>query len=174
MKQRIPLDIIVAVLAGASCLLTLPWLGIPVWNVFIGWAWYYALGATPQAFKQIFPAIIPGAVLAYLCFILANYFSPFMDPMVALIVSVIIVVILLMLVLKVPLCSNSLVAFNAFSCVFATYYGGFYPQSGDFYTDTFMALVWSLIASFLGPLFGWLSIYLTFPQAEKKSDKTAM
>ena len=74
MRPRIPIEIVVGVLGGLSCIVTISGLGLPVWALFIGWAWYFALGAQPSAFKKIVPAVFPGALLAALCLWLMEAF----------------------------------------------------------------------------------------------------
>lgn len=168
MKSRIPIELTVPVLAALSCLLMLVGVGIPVWAVFIGWAWYFALGATPAAFKQIYPVIIPGAVLAGLCFWLIGFFPQFgITGMAATMLAVLITVILLMLMLRIPATSASLPAFNAYSTVFALYAipNGF-PDLGI--SPILSCVIWAIIANALGPIFGYLSIALTFPKKEEK------
>lgn len=160
-----------AVLAAVSCLVALPQLGLPVWALFIGWAWYFALGANPSVFKSVYPAMIPGALLAAVCIWLINVFTGFLSLMPAMMLAVLITVFLLMCVLRFPLTSCGLAAFNGYSCVFAAYYGGFFPQTGSPGRDIITALIWSLVANFIGPLFGYLSIFFTFP-GRKKEDQT--
>ena len=167
MKPKISIDVVVALLAGVSCLVTVPALGLPVWGLFIGWAWYFALGATPDLLKKIYPSMIPGALLAVLCIFMIDFAAGFLPPMVALIIPVIITVYLLMLTLKMPLTSIGLVAFNSYSCVFAVFYGAAYRATGVFSTDVLMAMIFSLIATGLGPLFGYFSIFFTFPEKEQ-------
>lgn len=161
-----------AVLAAVSCLVALPQLGLPVWALFIGWAWYFALGSNPSVFKSVYPAMIPGALLAAACIWLINVFAGFMPAMPAMMLAVLITVFLLMCVLRVPLTSCGLAGFNGYSCVFAAYYGGFFPQSGALGHDILMALIFSLVANFIGPVFGYLSIFFTFSsQKEEKQAK---
>lgn len=171
-KSLIPIEVVVPVLAAISCLVALPQLGLPVWALFIGWAWYFALGANPAVLKKVYPSMIPGALLAAICIWLINVFMKFMSLMPAMMLAVLITVFLLMCVLRVPLTSCGLAAFNGYSCVFAAYYGGFFPQTGSPGRDILMALLWSLAANFIGPLFGYLSIFFTFPGQKKEEKKT--
>lgn len=162
MKSRIPIEVVVGVLAGVSCLVTISGLGLPVWALFIGWAWYFALGATPSAFKVIVPAAFPGTLLAGLCLwlmgVLANAGFTGMPNM---IVCVTLTVFLLMCALRIPACSASLPAFNAYSSVFALYAIGSFP---DLPIGAILSCcLWALIGNLLGPVFGWLSIVLQFP-----------
>jgi hypothetical protein len=170
MKSRIPIECVVAVLAAISCLISWPGIGLPVWALFIGWAWYFALGATPKVLKSIYISTIPGAILAFLCIWLINILTNYTGLMLAMMISVLITVFLLMLVLKMP-GTNSLPAFNAYSTIFAVFYGGFFPKVGVFSSDLIKALLWGIIGNFLGPVFGYLSIYFTFPVDIKKDNK---
>ncbi|HBX22192.1 MAG TPA: DUF1097 domain-containing protein [Desulfotomaculum sp.] len=171
MKTRIPIEIVVAVLAALSCLVALPQIGLPVWALFIAWAWYFNLGASPAVFKMVYPAAFAGAVLAAACIWLISIFVAFMPFMPAMMLAVFISVLLLMLVMKLPVTSCGLAAFNGYSCVFATYYGGFFRQTGSAEMDILMAFAFSIIANLIGPVFGYLSIYFTFPQQEEKKAK---
>lgn len=161
MRVKIPIEIVVGVLGGVSCLVAWPGLGIPVWALFIGWAWYFALGATPKVMKNIYPSMIPGAVLAAICIALINVLSPYMHPMLAMILPVTLTVFLLMMALKIPLTNCSLPAFNAYSTTFAVFYGGFYPANENVWIAIVVAMVWALIGNAMGPLFGWLSIFFS-------------
>ncbi|AGL02208.1 DUF1097 domain-containing protein [Desulfoscipio gibsoniae] len=171
MKALIPLEIVVPILASISCLFAAPQLGLPIWALFIGWAWYYALGANINVFKQVYPAAIPGAVLAAICIWLISIFAQLMSAMLAMMIAVIITVFLLMCVLRIPLTSCGLSAFNSYSCVFATYYGGFYRQTGTLEQDILMALIYASVAFALGPVFGYFSIKLTLPMQENEEKK---
>jgi len=171
MNTKVPISISVAILAGISCLAALPQLDIPVWAIFIGWAQYFALGATPDLFKKIYPALIPGAILSAVAIILIDLLTPSMGFIPSMMLSVIITVFLLMKALEVPVFSTGLAAFNAYSVVFAAFYGGFFPEFGTFYGDLLIAFIWSLIGLFVGVVFGYLSIFFTFPQAEEASEQ---
>ena len=46
MKKLTSLDFSVAILAGVSCLFM--YIDVPVWALFVGWAWYFALGSKPE------------------------------------------------------------------------------------------------------------------------------
>lgn len=166
MKTRIPIELTVAVLAALSCLVAWPGLGLPVWALFIGWAWYFALGATPAALKTIYPSMVAGTVLAAICIWMIDLLMKSLPMMPSMILAVFFTVLLLMLALKIPFANCSLAAFNAYSSVFAVYYGGFFPKSGDFGHDLIYALLWAAVGNMLGPVFGFLSVCFTFPKKE--------
>lgn len=153
------LDFSVAVLAALSCILMAA--EIPVWALFIGWAWYFALGADASLIKEGIAPLLAGSILAFAAFILIDLFTAAGLPwLVPTILAVLITVFLLMLTLKIPVLNYSLISFNAYSCVFV----GF--STGTFYTISGMpsglnAFIWITGANFLGLLFGWLSIRLS-------------
>ena len=89
------LDVAVAVLAGLTCL-TMKF-GLPVWALFIGWAWYFALGTKSIAFKQAIPALFLGYLLAAIAIII---YTASGHQMIVLMIAVGITVFLLMLSIK--------------------------------------------------------------------------
>jgi hypothetical protein len=164
MKFRVEnLDVSVALLAGVSCLFM--YIDVPVWGIFIGWAWYFTLGAVPeQIAKCLLPAVCGGAlaVLAYLLIDVFNGLITAKNPdlwIIAVIIPVIITVFLLMLSLKIPRLNVSLVSFNAYSCFFVGFAAEtFKPVSGmEVHVN---ALLWVVGANIIGMLFGWASIKL--------------
>ena len=194
MKPRIPLSVTVAFLAGISCLVTwMPFgtawgdgtfkLGIPVWALFIGWAWYYYEGASAAVFKKVIPSAIPGAFTAsaavWALGVTANvYGTNYGLYMVVLMVIVALSVFALMLLLKLTkIFPSSLAAFNGYSSVFALTFIGGYPYAGA--TDVsplvplFFCFMWALIGNWLGPVFGWLSIALQFNKKVEGGAKEA-
>ncbi|MDR0627486.1 MAG: DUF1097 domain-containing protein [Bifidobacteriaceae bacterium] len=167
MKFKIEkLDVSVAVLAALSCLFMVSDLQIPVWAVFIGWAWYFTLGAKPELIKQgVLPALTGGA-LAVAAFLLIELFAnlglPWLWPTM---IAVLITVFALMLTLKVPVLNHSLMSFNAYSCVFVgTGAVAFLPLeslSGSSFGVYVNAFVWIVGGNLIGLIFGWLSIKVT-------------
>ncbi len=155
MKKIGALDISVAVLAAISCLAM--YLNIPVWALFIGWAWYFTLGATTDLIKKAVLPMIAGSVLAILAFVLINVFAGLMPSMAATMLSVLITVFLLMVTLKVPALNISLVSFNAYSCMFVGYGAKSYLEIQGM-PDLLNAAIWVTGANFLGLIFGWMSI----------------
>ncbi|WP_238727245.1 DUF1097 domain-containing protein [Diplocloster modestus] len=158
MKKLTSLDFSVAILAGISCLFM--YLSVPVWALFIGWAWYFTLGASADLIAKSIVPILTGAVLAVLAFVLIDAFGAFMPSMAATIAAVIITVFVLMLTLKIPACNPSLVSFNAYSCIFVGYGAGEY-MSIDGMPPLINALIWIAGANFIGMLFGYASVKVT-------------
>ncbi|MDR1043091.1 MAG: DUF1097 domain-containing protein [Clostridiales Family XIII bacterium] len=162
------LDVSVALLAGASCLLMV--IQVPVWAVFIGWAWYFTLGAKPELIKKGILPSIAGSVLACVAFPLIGALSAVMPPLAATIISVIITVFLLMLTLKVPILNFSLMSFNAYSCIFVGYAAGTYLVI-DGMPALLNAGVWITGGNILGLIFGWLSILFSTSRKQKADEE---
>ena len=166
MKKIQKIDVSVGLLAGFSCFGFL--INLPIWALFIGWAWYFALVATGVVFKTAIPPMLTGSLMAVLAIILIDVFAGFMPFLLGMIIAVTITVFCLMLTLKIPACSYSLVSFNAYSCMFAGYYAGFYYETGSYAGNFVTAILWITGANFLGLLFGWTSIALTNIGAKKE------
>jgi len=153
------LDFSVAILAGLTCLV-LP-LNIPVWAVFIGWAWYFALGANAAVLKQSIPPMILGYVVAAISIVI---YAATDYNLAALIISVTITVFIIMLSLKTSVFACSLASFNAYSCLFAGYYAGSFPQAADGGTydikNVCIAAAWIAMANVIGLVIGWVSVKL--------------
>ncbi len=158
MKKIEALDVSVAVLAGVSCLFM--YLSVPVWALFVGWAWYFALGASADLIQKSVLPLITGSVLAAAAFLLIDALGSVMPSMPATIIAVIITVFLLMLTLKIPACGISLISFNAYSCLFVGYGAGEY-MAIEGLPPLLNAMLWIGGANFIGVLFGWLSIAVT-------------
>ncbi|MEZ0345220.1 MAG: DUF1097 domain-containing protein [Infirmifilum sp.] len=169
-KYRVPIEVTVAYLAALSLLVSLPPLGLPVWAVFVTWAGYFALGADAKAFKEIYKAVPLGGVFGWLAVVGFHYAIQAM-PWVHYIVPVMLVEFLDVLVLMYIISYfkfTGAAVFFAFPSYFGTYYGGFYPKTGDLFADASLALVYQVAANLLGPIFGYLSIALSFPAKEGK------
>ncbi|HWQ79315.1 MAG TPA: DUF1097 domain-containing protein [Anaerovoracaceae bacterium] len=162
------LDFSVAILAGISCIGFV--IGLPIWALFIGWAWYFTLGATKAGFKEATPPMLAGSLLAVLAIVLIDVFAGFMPFLGAMMLSVLITVFLLMLTLKIPGFGCSLASFNAYSCMFAGYYAGTFPTQEQYAMGLVYAVIWITGANFLGLIFGYLSVYFA---GLGKKEKTA-
>ncbi len=158
MNRITALDLSVAVLAAVSCLGSL--IGLPIWALFIGWAWYFTLGATVAAFKQASLPMIAGSALAVAAIVLIDILSKSFALLPAMMLAVLLTVFLLMLTLKIAVFQCSLASFNAYSCMFAGYYAHAFPVQADYISNLGYAVVWITGANFIGLIFGWLSIGL--------------
>lgn len=162
-------DFIVAALSALACLGAL--LHLPVWALFIGWAWYLALGSKPQVIREAGLTCVLSALLAVLAVVMSDWLQSYCSPLAASMLAVFVTIYMLMFMLKVPGIKYPLVAFNAFSCIFAGYYLQAFPVQADYGWSLVYAFIWIVGANILGLFVGWLSIALTQvhqpePQAE--------
>lgn len=159
------LDFSVAILAGLACLFML--VNIPVWAIFIGWAWYFALGAEPAAFKKSIPPLLLGyamAGIAAVVYAVSGY------NIWALVAVVAVTVFVIMLSLKTKVFAESLPSFNTYSCMFAGYYAVNFPQMKSSVMDLNNILIcigWLVLANVIGLCFGFVSVKLGFIGAKK-------
>ncbi|MNO62398.1 hypothetical protein D3C76_530710 [compost metagenome] len=150
------LDFSVAILAGLTCLTM--YFDLPVWALFIGWAWYFALGAKPGAFKEAIPAMLLGYILAAVAVVV---YAASGHQMIALVLVVAVTVFLIMLSLKTSVFSCSLASFNAYSCMFAGYYAGNFPKVESISLDlnnVLICVLWLVLANVIGLLCGYISV----------------
>lgn len=155
------LDISVTLLAGLACLLYFIHPDAPVWALFIGWAWYFALGSKPENVKKSIPPILVGAALAIVAFVMiAMLNATGMNGNISISIAVMVTVFILMMTLKVKACSISLISFNAYSCIFVAFTYNAYPVIEALPGYLNVVLMVSGF-SFIGVLFGWMSIALT-------------
>lgn len=155
-------DFVVAMLSALACLGVL--LHLPVWALFIGWAWYLALGSKPQVIWEAGLTCVLSSLLAILAVILSDWLQMYCSTLAASMLAVFVTIYMLMFLLKVPGIKYPLVAFNAFSCIFAGYYLQAFPVQTDYGWNLAYAFVWIVGADIMGLLVGWLSIALTQAQ----------
>jgi len=164
-KYKIPIEFTVAYLAALSLILGIEYFKLPVWAVFVTWAGYFVLGADKKAFETIYKAVPLGGLFGLIAVIGFDYLikaMPFVHWVVpCMIVEFIDVLILMFIITKFGFVGGAV--FWAFASYFGTYYGGFYFKSGNLFGDAFLALISEMIANFLGPVFGYLSIKLSLP-----------
>ena len=152
-------DIVVSVLSALACLGAV--LHLPVWSLFIGWAWYLALGSKKEVICEAGLTCILSALLALSAVVLSDVFQPFCGSLGASMLSVLLIIFLLMMLLKHPQVKHPLVAFNSFSCIFAGYYLQAFPVQPEYFWNLFYVFVWITGTNILGLFVGWLSIALT-------------
>jgi len=170
--MRMPIELVVAFLAAIACLISWPGLGIPVWAVFIGWAWYFAMGGKQEKFKEIYSAILPGAICSAIAiWIIFHLMSIGMILIPAMMIGAFVSVLLLMAVLRFLTPTVGFIAFNAYSTLFAVFYGGAFPKTGVFLHDLGWAFLFALIGNAVGPIFGYLSIVLSSLKEKQDTSK---
>lgn len=151
------LDLAVAIIAGLTCFGLL--IKIPVWALFFGWAWYFALGANPSAFRQSIPSMILGYLLAGIAIVAYTASGYNIFVMVAIVG---LTVFGIMLSLKIKAFACSLASFNAYSCLFAGYYAKNFPVLENStkwdINNVLVAIGWIAMANVLGLICGYLSV----------------
>lgn len=148
-------DIVVAAVSAAACAGVL--LGLPVWAVFIGWAWYLAIGANSKAIKEGAITTVAAGLMAITAVALTDAFSQIMPGLAANMTAVFIMILVLMVSLKLSFINHSLVGFNTFSCVFAGYYLGAFPVQTDYWLNLGYAFAYICGSNILGLVVGWLA-----------------
>lgn len=133
-------------------------INLPVWAIFFGWAWYFALGAKPSVFKQAIPPMLMGYFLGGTAIVVNAIYNNFW----ILAIIVCLTVFLLMLTLKSKTFSCSLASFNAYSILFAGYYAGNFPGLsnvgyGEIY-NVIVAIAWFSLANVIGLICGYASV----------------
>ena len=135
-------------------------INLPVWAIFFGWAWYFALGADVKVFKEAIPAMLMGYLLGGVSIVIDALFANFW--ILAIIVAI--TVFLLMLSLKFKTFACSLASFNAYSILFAGYYAGNFPALTDGgvagINNVLLAIGWFSLANIVGLICGYASIKL--------------
>ena len=148
-------DIVVAVVSAAACAGAL--LQLPVWAVFIGGAWYLAIGANGRAIKEGTVTAAAAGLMALTAVVLTDILSAFMPALAANMSAVFVMILVLMISLKLSFINHSLVGFNTFSCVFAGYYLGAFPIQTDYWLNLGYAFVYICGSNILGLVVGWLA-----------------
>ena len=152
-------DFVVAGVSALACLGTLA--GMPVWALFIGWAWYLAIGANKTAIKEGSVTCVAAAIMALTAVVLTDAFASYLPALSASLLAVFLMILVLMIALKLPYIKHSLVGFNSFSCIFAGYYLGAFPAQSDYLANIVVAFVYITGANILGLLVGWASQQLS-------------
>lgn len=158
------IDLAVPIVGAATCLVM--YAEIPLWALFIGWAWYYTLGPEPDAFKSALPPTLAGGAMGVLCFIVVGFISPPLSPIPATMAALFITLLILMMIFKIRAFSVTLPAFNAYSWFIIGYGANTYMVIRGL-PPLLNAFIWIIGANILGLVFGWISI-----EVEKLLKKT--
>lgn len=160
-------DVVVAAVSAIACAGAL--LQLPVWAVFIGWAWYLAIGANGRAIKEGAVTTVAAGLMALTAVVLTDVFSAFMPGLAANMTAVFVMILVLMVSLKLSFINHSLVGFNTFSCVFAGYYLEAFPVQADYWLNLGYAFAYICGSNVLGLIVGWLAQKLCNFSLRKKS-----
>lgn len=151
-------DIVVAGLSALACLFAL--LKLPVWAVFIGWVWYLSLGSRPAIIRPVARTALLSGGLAIVAIVLTDALAGLLTPMGANMAAVFVTILGVMVLLKNP-ANAAMVAFNAFSCIFAGYYLGAFPVQESYWLNLLVAFACITGSNILGLFVAWLHLELT-------------
>lgn len=187
-KERIPTAITGAFLAGLTVLLggyvvkelSYPYfLNFGVWAIFITWAGYFAAGGggpgkTKEVYKKMYFAIFWGSIWGLAAGVGFYYINPHLTNNWTLLTVDGIIIFLV----NQPILWGSKywgplkyapAQFYGFATFFATYFGGFGIEPfGDH--NIYIAWASGLAMNFLGPIWGYLQVYLSFPKKVEVPD----
>jgi len=189
LKERVPTPITGAglaaltVLVGGYFIKEFPhpyYLNFGAWAVFITWAGYFAAGGggpgkSKEVFKKMYFPIFWGSIWGLVAGVAFYYFNPHLSNNWSLLVVDGIVIFLV----NQPILWGSRywgplkytpACFYGFATFFATYFGGFgiAPTSAPY--DVYIAWLCGLAMNFLGPIWGYLQVYLSFPKKVEVPD----
>jgi hypothetical protein len=120
------------------------------------------MGSKTEAFKDIYVAILPGAICSAIAIGIINILMVSgMMLIPSMMIGTAISAFLLMMILRVLPPTVGFIVFNAYSTVFAVFYGGAFPKTGVFLHNLGWAFLFAVIGNALGPIFGYLSIALS-------------
>jgi len=159
-------DVVVAAVSAVACLGAL--LELPVWAVFIGWAWYLAIGANGRAIREGAVTAAASGIMALMAIVLTDVFAGGMTGLLANMLAVFIMILVLMVSLKFSCIKHSLVGFNTFSCVFAGYYLSAFPVQSDYWLNLGYAFVYICGSNIMGLAVGWLAQKLSNASLRRK------
>ncbi|MDR0512324.1 MAG: DUF1097 domain-containing protein [Treponema sp.] len=160
------LDISVSVLAGVACLFFFMPNPITVWAVFVGWAWYFSLGAEPKAFAKCIPVMVVAYILASIAIVVVYMTAP--NWVIPVAIAVAVTAFILMMFLKIPAFGYSIVGFVSYAVMFGGYFGqggfGFpflaYPAPAVPIGNIAVIALWMMMSNLIGMGFGLLSVAL--------------
>lgn len=167
MKDRIPHEIVASVLAATTVILSLPPTNLPPWAVFITWAGTFAAGGpTKENLKKLWLVMPLGSLTAMIIVLVIQTTAPLFPGNWSILGQMIIIFVfnaLMMSLGRTKLFHFVPGMFFGFASYFATYFGGWGPTKGNLIA-AFIAVV---IMNFLGPIYAWLTVKLSFPVEEK-------
>ena len=175
--NKVPLWLAVAITVAISIPLTYQlgrW-NVPLWASYIAWAEYFALGANAAALKKILVCFAYGSVAVGLWLttsLLLGFVGLKPMGMWALIIANFIWVSIAVWGMKFHpiLQEGSLALFNGLAVTLAVFFTGSashalscFTSSSSPYLGIWFAVIWSVIAAYIGAILGWFNILITFP-----------
>ena len=161
---NLPVEVAASLLAVTTVLISLGWLHLPPWAIFIGWAGTFAMGGpTPENLRRIWPVMPLGSVTAFLIVLCFEQAGKSFTGTAFVIAQMVILFILNGAMIGVGrfVKAFSFVPgmFFGFATYFATVFGGFGPDAGN----PWAALLPAIAMNALGPVYAWLNVKLAAP-----------
>lgn len=140
---------------------------VPLWCAFVVWAQYFVYGANPGAFKVIFPCFAAGALWSTVGMVATALLGTALPFLAALAIGFGVAIAFMIYTMRwVPAFQKgSLSYFNGMAMMLAVYFTGSYPThiaSGAL--APIVAGIWAILVGWLGAIFGWFNVTITFPK----------
>ena len=187
-RERIPAAITGGILAAFTVFMAVPnilpapyALNFGAWGIFITWAGYFAAGGggpgkTKEVYKKMYPAIAWGSFWGFVAGVLFTLYNPgFGQDYTAMLAFDFVVIFMV----NQPILWGSKywgpikytpANFYGFATFFATYFGSFGLSPGFGLQYVWIAWLSGLLMNFLGPIWAYLQVYLTFPKEVEVPD----
>ncbi|HET7328868.1 MAG TPA: DUF1097 domain-containing protein [Nocardioidaceae bacterium] len=161
---NLPVEIAASLLAATTVLVGLSVLHLPTWAIFIGWAGTFAMGGPTMAnLKRIWPVMPLGSLTGFLIVLLFNQAAQVFSGNTYIVAEIVILFCLNGAMISMARVSSIFAfvpgMFFGFASFFATFFGGFGPDS----TSPGAALIAAIAMNALGPVYAWLNMKLAAP-----------
>jgi hypothetical protein len=161
---NLPVEVAASLLACTTVLVALGPLHLPPWAIFIGWAGTFAMGGPiRENLKRIWPVMPLGSFAAFLIVLGFNQAAELFTGTAYIIAEMVILFVLNGAMISVsrlsPVFRFIPGMFFGFATYFATFFGGFGPNS----TSPVLALLAAVAMNALGLLYAWLNMKLAAP-----------
>lgn len=161
---NLPVEIAASLLAVTTVLIALGPLHLPPWAIFIGWAGTFAMGGpTRENLHRIWAVMPLGSLTAFLIVLGFNQAAQIFTGSAYIVAEMVILFCLNGAMISMARVSSLFAfipgMFFGFATYFATFFGGFGPDS----TSPAAALVAAVAMNALGPVYAWLNVKLAAP-----------
>lgn len=161
---NLPVEIAASLLAVTTVLVALGPLHLPPWAIFIGWAGTFAMGGpTRQNMTKLWTVMPLGSFTAFLIVLAFQQASQMFAGNAYIVAEMVILFCLNGAMISMARVSSLFAfipgMFFGFATYFATFFGGFGPDS----TSPAAALVAAVAMNALGPVYAWLNLKLAAP-----------
>lgn len=161
---NLPVEVAASLLAITTVLIALGPLHLPPWAIFIGWAGTFAMGGpTRENMRRIWAVMPLGSFTAFLIVLGFHQAAQVFSGTAYVIAEMVILFVLNGAMISVSRLSPVFAfvpgMFFGFATYFATFFGGFGPDS----TSPVLALLAAVAMNALGPVYAWLNMKLAAP-----------